>query len=261
MCNKLRDIHVPMYCIILYIILGLYYGILINNWMIIRNRCCIVNWRNSRLHNAMLADDSVHEMRKYMVVFTSAHQVHLLMACCKTAVTPLLTHWSYCSLEPSHRYGNIQRTLCRIINNLHVTGFKTMKCFPLWAAVVIIRKLVFNTESNIGILALVHWPLRDVWSNFTKFILKLIWQIDILSISSEISLIQVSQNPIYHKLTLVQVMAWCHQITELIWKRFQYEIQHKIIFMNIVEINKIILNIWHNRTAICHFIFRRGGNP
>ena len=27
------------------------------------------------------------------------------MALCKTAVTPLLTHWSYCSLALSHRYG------------------------------------------------------------------------------------------------------------------------------------------------------------
>ena len=28
------------------------------------------------------------------------------MASCKTAVTPLLTHWSYCSLALSHRYHN-----------------------------------------------------------------------------------------------------------------------------------------------------------
>ena len=30
--------------------------------------------------------------------------IHISMAWCKTAVTPLLTHWSYCSLAPSHRY-------------------------------------------------------------------------------------------------------------------------------------------------------------
>ena len=29
----------------------------------------------------------------------------ILMALHKTAVTPLLMHWSYCSLTPSHRYG------------------------------------------------------------------------------------------------------------------------------------------------------------
>ena len=29
---------------------------------------------------------------------------NISMAWCKTAVTPLLTHWSYCSLARSHRY-------------------------------------------------------------------------------------------------------------------------------------------------------------
>ena len=32
---------------------------------------------------------------------------NILMASCKTAVTPLLTHWSYCSLALSHRYKHI----------------------------------------------------------------------------------------------------------------------------------------------------------
>ena len=32
---------------------------------------------------------------------------HILMTWCKTAVTPLLTHWSYCSLALSHRYHSI----------------------------------------------------------------------------------------------------------------------------------------------------------
>ena len=33
--------------------------------------------------------------------------VHNLMACCKTAVTPLLTHMSYCSLSLNHQYNNL----------------------------------------------------------------------------------------------------------------------------------------------------------
>ena len=35
------------------------------------------------------------------------------MAWCKTAVTPLLTHWSYCSLAPSHRC-----VICRWVHSL-----------------------------------------------------------------------------------------------------------------------------------------------
>ena len=36
--------------------------------------------------------------------FKLIYQYHISMAKCKTAVTPLLTHWSYCSLALSHRY-------------------------------------------------------------------------------------------------------------------------------------------------------------
>ena len=32
------------------------------------------------------------------------HSVYISMALCKTAVTPLLMHWSYCSLALSHRF-------------------------------------------------------------------------------------------------------------------------------------------------------------
>ena len=32
----------------------------------------------------------------------SMSRIYVSMAKCKTAVTPLLTHWSYCSLAPSH---------------------------------------------------------------------------------------------------------------------------------------------------------------
>ena len=30
--------------------------------------------------------------------------IHVSMTLCKTAVTPLLTHWSYCSFALSHQY-------------------------------------------------------------------------------------------------------------------------------------------------------------
>ena len=41
------------------------------------------------------------------------------MAYCKTATTPLLTHWSYCSLALSHRYGvlPVQDSLCGSIRH------------------------------------------------------------------------------------------------------------------------------------------------
>ena len=32
------------------------------------------------------------------------YAIYISMAKCKTALTPLLTHWSYCSLALSHRY-------------------------------------------------------------------------------------------------------------------------------------------------------------
>ena len=36
--------------------------------------------------------------------FTQSSAIITLMAKCNTAVTPLLTHWSYCSLALSHRH-------------------------------------------------------------------------------------------------------------------------------------------------------------
>ena len=44
--------------------------------------------RSSYLHNGISCTN------EYTISMTS----------CKTAVTPLLMHWSYCSLAPSHRY-------------------------------------------------------------------------------------------------------------------------------------------------------------
>ena len=35
---------------------------------------------------------------------------NISMTQCKTAVTPLLTHWSYCSLALSHRYSHVPRS-------------------------------------------------------------------------------------------------------------------------------------------------------
>ena len=48
------------------------------------------HWSRQQLDAKQTSDDSVHR--------------DLLMAQPKTAVTPLLTHWSYCSLALSHRY-------------------------------------------------------------------------------------------------------------------------------------------------------------
>ena len=61
---------------------------------------------------------------------------NICMAYCKTAVTPLLSHWSYCSLALSHRYdfccnGNfIKLNLCYILQRLYrVYTDSEFRCF------------------------------------------------------------------------------------------------------------------------------------
>ena len=54
---------------------------------------------------------------------------------------------------------------------------------------------------------LTNWPLEHMKSNFK------VLRIDILSISYEIALRRMPQNPFGDKSTLVQVMAWCRQAT------------------------------------------------
>ena len=48
------------------------------------------------------------------------------MALCKTAVTPLLTHWSYCSLALSHRY-HIE---CNTCNDRTCSDIKLGNLYP-----------------------------------------------------------------------------------------------------------------------------------
>ena len=47
--------------------------------------------------------------------------------------------------------------------------------------------------------------------SYVLFIFKLIWRINILSISCEISLIRIPQGPTGYHSTLVQLMSWCRQ--------------------------------------------------
>ena len=64
-------------------------------------------------NNAWTCNRGQRGMRAWQVIlwytelFTRNINIHLCfisMAWCKTAVTPLLMHWSYCSLALSHRY-------------------------------------------------------------------------------------------------------------------------------------------------------------
>ena len=60
--------------------------------VLLRDDCdIIVNW-----------DQIMYALCKYLYVYGSVVDKLRLMAQCKTAVTPLLMHWSYCSLAPSH---------------------------------------------------------------------------------------------------------------------------------------------------------------
>ena len=57
--------------------------------------------------------------------------LYILMALCKTAVTPLLMHWSYCSLALIHWYGTVD-LICCLQAGLHCHSISnTMYIFVL----------------------------------------------------------------------------------------------------------------------------------
>ena len=66
-----------------------------------------VYFSDSLIHNAL---SQIQKEEDNVMLITGIYYRNLwvmfilLMAQCKTAVTPLLTHWSYCSLTLSHRY-------------------------------------------------------------------------------------------------------------------------------------------------------------
>ena len=53
-------------------------------------------------------------------IASNANNVFMPMTQCKTAVTPLLTHWSYCSLALSHQYHDNTNTSHTSLPLIHV---------------------------------------------------------------------------------------------------------------------------------------------
>ena len=85
------------------------------------------------------------------------------------------------------------------------------------------KNAAYATDMLLGhVLYLTQWPwLRDVEVILPVCFLKLILWTDILSTFCEIALRWEPQNSIKNKSTLVQVMAWCHQVTSHnLWFRF-----------------------------------------
>ena len=82
---------------------------------------------------------------------------------CKTAVTPLLTRWSYCSLALSHQYicllcvhSAIFRTagVCVVRHNMQLTWLNWLRCFEFWG--LSMRWAELN-QHQIGGYVLAHY--------------------------------------------------------------------------------------------------------
>ena len=73
---------------------------------------------------------------------------YMSMALCKTAVSPLIMHWRYCSLTPSHQYGVLPQKL----------HFAFCSECDLWCA-----GITFMFISGSKYLLLSH--LRKAWHN------------------------------------------------------------------------------------------------
>ena len=78
------------------------------------------------------------QMRAYRFVghkVSTSHPTSCSMALCKTAVTPLLAHWSYCSLALSHRYVTFSSCIPILIINVTISASLTQ--WPLEDVAVI----------------------------------------------------------------------------------------------------------------------------
>ena len=127
----------------------------------------------------------------------------------KTAITPLLAHWSYHSLLLSQR-----SYVCDFV-------FKENKVSSS-AAKIVIKCYFHQFEMLLKVVMCDVWcshccynslvPGRFYW-NFGKIIFKLILMIGGWAIFKKIALRWMSQDRIDDKSTLVQVMAWCRQAT------------------------------------------------
>ena len=79
------------------------------------------------------------------------------MPSCKTAVTPLLTHWSYCSLALSHRYYPNLTAKALTVYSPNMHRVRTLLCFivvPHWSALPI---SIWVTSLTLGQSYLCLW--------------------------------------------------------------------------------------------------------
>ena len=104
--------------------------------------------------------------------------------------------WRYCNLPLNHQYDKFDCTLLRNSNKLD----QTWRCWDVGTLV----PLPFTLNSLAP---------RRCGSNFKSMIFKLILQNNILATRGDIALRWMPQNLTNGKLTSVQEMAWCCQVT------------------------------------------------
>ena len=117
----------------------------------------------------------------------------IAMAKCKTAVTPLLMQWSYCSL---------------VLSCWYIFICTTKSCSTVAHISTLSASLFTPGQSFNNSLA----PGR-CGSNFKSINLKLIIQNSSLGTPCKIALMWMSQNLNNEKYPLVQINAWCYQAT------------------------------------------------
>ena len=59
----------------------------------------------------------------------------------QATLTPLLTHWSYCSFAPSHRYNSSENYLCCILFDLNVRSVYLIICFVYNVKLALTKKI------------------------------------------------------------------------------------------------------------------------
>ena len=88
------------------------------------------------------------------------------MALCKTAVTPLLMHWSYCSLALIHWYGTVD-LICCLQAGLHCHSISnTMYIFVLTNIFYIITCTFHCMQQSIYLVIRIQFT---VWYKFSHF--------------------------------------------------------------------------------------------
>ena len=113
--------------------------------------CTCLEHLRSKLQHDRLSHVSCHTFNKDLNDSSlSQHQVIISMALCKTAVAPVLTHWSYCSLALSHGCKKVHTVVC-------YNPFNYIPCMYMkdWAY------CTFIPHTPLSIIC--HWPVEIMW--------------------------------------------------------------------------------------------------